>query len=320
MNFTPRLKLLLFLLVAVLLASIANGQTTLPAYYSRDPAFDNALHEIIKQAGLDSTFQVGEDAHEQISFAVIDLGPNQPVFGGVNPGNFIYPASVYKIYVAMEVLKQAGAGQYSLHGKYVVSARNEVDKQKEILYDPRPLLKAGDTATIHYLLDLMITRSDNTAANCLIDIAGRPEINLTLLSNGWGGSEVTRKFLSRSLEDPGYNQVRSTETCALHAADFLYKMHSRTLVNSWVSMKLESYLGLQLDTGKLSTGLLPNAMFYHKTGWWADYTHDTGIVIQGDLRYIISIFVPLTEQRARPRLQEVAAKVHELIRARQPQR
>lgn len=297
-------------------ASAALCQPAVPAYYSRDDAFDKALRTIVADIGLDSAFDVGDEEPERISFAVIDLTAAQPVFGGVHYDNFIYPASVYKMYVAMEILKQARAGRFSLFDPYVVRAPNDVDKTKEISFDPRPLLASGDTVTIHYLLDLMITRSDNSAANCLIDIAGRPNINLTMLQYNWGGSEVTRKFLKRSLEDPGYATVRGTETCALHAADFMYRIETNTLVNPWVSMKIKSYLGLQLDTAKLSAGLPGDAVFYHKTGWWSVYTHDTGIVDDGRVKYIIAVFTPMREEKVKPKLQVLARRVHRLIEDR----
>src|SRR5690625_5154855 len=110
--------------------------------------------------------------------------------------HYIYPASVYKMYVGMEVLKQVSEGQYSLYQQRVIShTYNVVDRVKEIQNDPRPLLQPGDTVTVDYLLHLMITRSDNSAANIMIDLATRPKINKTIHSFGWDGSEVTRKFL-----------------------------------------------------------------------------------------------------------------------------
>ena len=293
-----------------------HAQTVVPSYYITDDKFNVALREIIRSCGLDSAFDVGEDGTEKVSFAVIDLNGKSPVLGGVNYDNFIYPASVYKMYVAMEILKQASLGQFSLLDEYVVRSPNDVDKSREITFDPRPLLRNGDTVTIHYLLDLMLTRSDNSAANCLIDIADRPNINMTMLQNNWAGSEVTRKFLRRSLEDPGYGNIRSTETCALHAADFMYRIDTRQLVNPWVSMQMKSFLALQLDTAKLAQGLPDRAMFFHKTGWWSYYTHDTGIVDDGKVRYIISLFTPVTEERARPLMKQVSQKVYELIRSR----
>lgn len=308
-------RLLIWFAASVCAASIT-AQTTIPSYYKQEKRFDAALQNIIRDLGLDSSFNVGEDGQEQISLAVIDLHGKRPVFGGVNPQNFIYPASVYKMYVAMEILGQVSRGKYSLHTPYIVQSPNDVDRSKEIAYDPRPLLKSGDTVSIRYLLDLMITRSDNSAANCLIDVAGRPNINKTMQENNWAGSEVTRKFLSRKVEDEGYENIRGTETCALHAADFLYKIYRHQLLNRWVSMQMEALLAAQLDTTKLSTGLPASAMFYHKTGWWSNYTHDVGIVNDGQLSYIIAAFIPLPEEQARPKLKELSQKVYGLMKGR----
>lgn len=288
----------------------------LPQYYYNDSQLSEKLAEIVKTAGLDKDFDVGEDGIEQISLAVIDLKGQTPKFGGVNPDNFIYPASVYKIYIAAEVLNQISQGKISLDQKYVADFPNVVDRTKEIKNDPRPLLQEKDTVTINYLLDLMITRSDNSAANCLIDIAGRQNIDSLLHSYGWYGSEVTRKFLKRKFEDPGYENVRGTETNALHAADFLFKVYNNELVNPWVSQQLKTYLGRQLDNSKLSSGLPDNAMFYHKTGWFSYWTNDVGIVDDGKTKYIIACFIPLEEELAFPKFKELSQKIYELMSTR----
>ncbi|MEP6926284.1 MAG: serine hydrolase [Ginsengibacter sp.] len=289
------------------------GQIKIPSYFQQKKSFNDSLRKIIHEVGLDSTWNVGEDGKEKISFAVVDLNGNKPVLGGVNFDNFIYPASVYKMYVAMEILRQISNGNFSLFKQYIVKSPNDVDKSREISYDPRQLLKDGDTVTVNFLLDLMITRSDNSAANCLIDIATRDSINKTIHENGWHGSEVTRKFLSRKFEDPGYDTVKSTETCALHASDFMYKIYKNQLINSWVSMQMKALLGRQLDTTKLSAGLPRNTMFYHKTGWWSFYTNDVGMVDDGKIKYIISLFIPVTEEAIRKRFKELSQKVYNLI-------
>jgi beta-lactamase class A len=218
------------------------------------------------------------------------------------------------MYVAMEVLKQVSNGKYSLFKSYVVKSPNDVDRTPQISWDPRPLLKDGDTVTVDYLLDLMITRSDNSASNCMIDIAGRKNINETMHENGWYGSEVTRKFLSRKFEDPGYDTVRSTVTSALHAADFMYKIYKNELINPWVSEQLKALLARQLDTTKLSTGLPHNAMFYHKSGWWSYFTNDVGIVDDGNIKYIIALFTPITEMDVRPGMKELSQRVYEMMK------
>ncbi len=311
------MKLCTFFISFLLIAfnGFAQG-VKVPDYFTVDDAFSDSLNEIVKSVHLDSTFNVGEDGTEQISFAVVDLSGKNPALGGVNYDNFIYPASVYKMYVAMQVLKEISNGDFFLSTPYIAKFPDVVDKKKEISYDPRPLLRDGDTVTVNYLLDLMITRSDNSAANCLIDIAKRDSINKTMHEYGWYGSEVTRKFLSRKYEDPGYEKIRGTETCALHAADFMYRVYTNQLINPWVSMQMKALLGRQLDTTKLSQGLPSNTMFYHKTGWWSYWTNDVGIVDNGKIKYIIACFTPVEESRARPAMKILSHKVFELIKQR----
>ncbi len=309
--------LCLLLLIMTITFNDSNAQKVkIPSYYQLDSSLSDSLKGFIHDLGLDSTFDVGSDGTEQISFAVIDLTGKEPKLGGVNYDNFIYPASVYKMYVAAEVLHQISEGKYSLTTKQIAKFPNTVDTVKEIPTDPRPLLQDGDTVTVGYLLDLMLTRSDNSAANCLIDLAGRPNINKLIDDNGWNGSEVTRKFLSRKYEDPGYDDVPGTMTCALHAADYMYKVYENKLVNPWVSMQLKTFFGRQRDTTKLAAGLPKNVMFYHKTGWWAYWTNDVGIVDDGTVRYIISCFTPVPEERADPKLKILSADVYRLMKER----
>ncbi|HEX7357513.1 MAG TPA: serine hydrolase [Ignavibacteriaceae bacterium] len=302
------------LFIVLIFIQYSFAQTlTIPSYYQKDENLSQDLQKIVSELDLDKNFDVGEDGIEQISLAVIDISGKQPLLAGVNYDNFIYPASVYKMYVAAEILNQVSQKKYSLYQSYVAKEPNIVDRSKQIDNDPRPLLKDNDTVTVNYLLDLMITRSDNSAANCLIDIAQRKNIDSLLHAYDWYGSEVTRKFLKRKFEDPGYEKIRGTETCALHAADFMYKIYSNTLVNEWVSRQMKTLLGRQLDVSKLSTGLPQSAMFYHKTGWFAYWTNDVGIVVDGKVKYIIACFIPLEEELALPKFKILSEKVYELM-------
>ena len=280
-----------------------------------DDSLSASLLQIVRSEGLDDVFS-SDDGPEQISLAVIDFTVTPPRIGGVHPHNFIYPASVYKMYVAAEVLHQISDGKGRLWDPVIVRSPNVVDGTKEILSDPRPLLKDGDTTTVNYLLDLMITRSDNTAANCLIDLARRENINALMHEYGWHGSEVTRKFLKRKFEDPGYATIRGTETCAMHAADFMYRIQTNQLVNAWVSQQMKALLGRQLDKSKLAQGLPDSAMYYHKTGWYSTWTHDVGIVDDGTARYVVACFLPLREEGALPKMKGLAARIHHLMQQR----
>jgi beta-lactamase class A len=309
-------KILKLLILFLSLTVIIFSAQPIPNDLFIDEELNHSLLKIVEQEELHGDFNVGEDGIEQISFAVIELNGSQPRIGGVNMDNFIYPASVYKMYVAAAVLKKISEGELKLEDNYVVQSPNDVDRSREISTDPRPLLRDGDTVTINYLIDLMITRSDNSAANCLIDIASRPYINEMMKDYGWEGSEVTRKFLNRKFEDPGYDTVRSTETSALHAADFMYRVFKNEMINPWVSMQLKTFLGRQLDKSKLAQGLPRSAMFYHKSGWWSYWTNDVGIVDDGDVKYIIALFTPVREKEILPKMKNISQKVFELMKER----
>ncbi len=307
------MKLRIFLLTIFISTLVLSGNNYGQSGFGIDKTLSDSLFSIVAALQLDKDFNVGEDGIEQISLAVIDLNGDKPKFGGVNPDNFIYPASVYKMYVAAQVLAQVSEEKYSLSTKHIVKEHNAVDKTKEITDDPRPLIKAGDTLTINYLLDLMITRSDNSAANCLIDVATRPLINKMIEEYNWQGSQVTRKFLKRKFEDTGYDTVRSTVTCARHAAEFMYRIYSNRMINPWVSQQLKCLLGRQLDKSKLASGLPNDVMFYHKTGWFSYWTNDVGIIDNGKIKYIIACFLPLEEEAALPLMKKLSARIYHLF-------
>ncbi len=302
--------LLLFSLCSLIVAQ----NSTIASYYKADKKLTEQLNKIVTDLELNKGFDTGEDGIVYPSIALINLNGILPRFAGVNADSFIYPASVYKMYVAAEVLHQVSQGKYSLASPFVVKSPNDVDHSKEIFSDPRPLLRDGDTVSVNYLLDLMITRSDNSAANCLIDLARRGNINLMMQKYHWEGSEVTRKYLSRKFEDSGYAKIRSTVTNGRHTADFMYRIYTNRLFNPWVSLQMKTFLGRQLDNTKLAKGLPDSAMFYHKTGWYDSWTHDVGIVDDGTTKYIIACLLPLPEETALPKMKELSRRVYEMLR------
>ncbi len=289
-----------------------NGNTS---RFTPDKELQNYLNNICDSLGLLMDFHVGDDGWEQISLAVLDISENKASIAHINGDNFIYPASFYKIYVAAVILGEIEKGKFSLWDSIICTGKNIVDKSKE-LPEPSPLISEGDSGTINYLLDLMITRSDNTSANFLIDIATRPEINRFITANGWNGSEVTRKFLKRKYEDPGYDTIRGTQTCAIHAVEFFYKVYTNSLISPWVSQQLMSFLGRQLDKTKLALGLPSNAMMYHKTGWWRYWTADAGIILSGKSKYILAIFLPIEMAKAVPIIKTISSSVHDFMQRR----
>lgn len=224
-----------------------------------------------KIKGIIETFRSNPN---ELSLAVIDLKNPNIQIAGYNMDHFIYPASIYKVFVGAEILRQINIGQRKLEDTVEITLINEVDKDNPKFFpksthrDHRPLLKTGDKVTLDYLLDLMLTRSDNTASNVLIDIADRENINNNIiLPNGWSGSDVTRKFLDRLKEDGEYRVSKITVSNARHLAELFYKIETNQLINSWVSKQLKSYLLRWNRDRRGGLNLKEFKSYYRKGGW-----------------------------------------------------
>jgi hypothetical protein len=55
-------------------------------------------------------------------------------------------------------------------------------------------------------------------------------------------------------------------------------------------------------------------MFYHKTGWYSYWTHDVGIVDDGEVVYIIACFLPLEEQIALEKFSQISSSVYTYLK------
>jgi len=258
----------------------------------------------------------------EISLAVIDLNKKKTIIGGYNMDKFIYPASLYKIFIAAEVLRQA-----DLNKKIKINSKNVIDKKKEILSDSRPLLKKGNKVTVEYLLNLMITRSDNTAANCLIDLVGRENINKYIIQKyHWRGSEVTRKFLPRKLEEKKYKDAMPTLTCARHVTEFLFLLNFNKLISKTVSQTLKNYMILSKHAmnENFDRNLSKNTLFFRKGGWFETknnknqflkYNSDAGIVESKNSKYIFACltFLKTEEKNINFPMKDLSKKIYRLI-------
>jgi len=249
----------------------------------------------------------------EIGVAIIDLNELEPKIFGYNMEHFIYPASVYKIFIGAEVLRRVEIGDFLLDQIVEIKSPNDVDKDARIFPgDTRKLLKASDTVSIDYLLDLMLTRSDNTASNCLIDLVGRENITKNIIYKyNWEGSEVTRKFLDRIKEDKSYQFSSTTLSCARHLAEFFYLVETEKLISPFVSKKLKEYMLRWNRDGRGGLFIADYFSYYRKGGWletnlwkhglknaiksifkkqWAviRWSNDVGVVTGKNSKYVIA--------------------------------
>ena len=276
-----------------------------------DPAFCEEIRKMVGETKLDERTPAEENPdkeEEWSSISVVDITDMEhPRRGGWREDNFVYPASSYKLYILGEIIRQVVSGEHKLDEKIRVKEHNARGDSR---------LSAGQEVTLSEVLRLVMRYSDNTAANEAIDLADRQRASALLRAMGCRGSDITRKYLSRSLEDDGYTTVPGTTSSALHFATFLWAVEQGIVGGGRGRALIKGYMGMDSTTDRRIRGGVPaSATIYSKTGTWDTFTSEAAIVEEGNIRYILCILTPFREEKAEPRMAAFAARVHEAIKS-----
>jgi beta-lactamase class A len=194
-------------------------------------------------------------------------------------------ASMIKTPLAAALTALWSAGRLDAGARVSVSAANMTPNDDESPLEP------GYNATLDELATLMLTRSDNVAANVLIDVVGRGWATEYVRGIGLRATAIRRK-LSGSL--PLIDDPEATGRNAHPAGDAaaLFRMIAEGSIPGaeW----LHTTLLAQRWNGKLSRGLLPGDRFAHKTGDTDEVTHDGGVLDTAEgARYVIVVYTSL---------------------------
>jgi beta-lactamase class A len=283
---------------------------TLPKFTPLPP-LDEELSEklriIVEEAGLAEMAPAdkspdGKD--EWSSICLVDLSDiDNPRVAGWKAENFVYPASTVKMYAMGEAIRHVVAGNMTLEDVHAIKPHNVREGS---------LPKPGQEMSLSEIIRLTIQYSDNTTANELIDIADRQRVSALMHAMGCQGSELTRKYLSRDLEDEGYANVRGTETSALHLATFLWAVETGAIGGGKGRGLIKGYLAMN-EKGRFFRGLPESATIFSKTGWWNIYTSEAAIVEDGGKRYILCALTVYPTAVADERLARLAGAVHQLL-------
>jgi beta-lactamase class A len=223
---------------------------------------------------------------DNVSIDLFDGNPSDSV--NLNSTRQWIPASTIKIFVAMYAYSLASEGQLDFQNQIQVEDKNVVPT--ELSSDELPPLQTGDYVTIDRLIRQMLTQSDNTAYNVLLDVLNRQKITDYIHSLGLLHSRIGSKLnLDTSQEEfefsePGYGF--NTTTADDYAKAFI-------LIDQDKISGSRELFGI-LSQQKINTmipALLPkDVVVAHKTGELDPLYHDGGIVISSKGKYILTMF------------------------------
>ena len=161
---------------------------------------------------------------------------------------------------------------------------------------------AGKECTIRELIELMITHSDNTAANMVINILGLEDMNKYFARLGLKHTNLARKMMDFQARKHGVENY----TTAHEMAYLLEKLYRGLFINPAVSKRCLDTLANQKVNDRISRGLPEGTLVAHKTGLENGLCHDVGIVYTDKGNFLISIVTKHNYKYAQPMKKMIA--------------
>jgi beta-lactamase class A len=122
----------------------------------------------------------------KVGFYAKDLKTGATV--AINPDVAVPTASVIKLPVMVEAYYQVKAGKHHLDDRLKLTKENQVEGSGVLT-----LLQPGLEPTLQDAITLMITQSDNTATNMVIDAIGIPAVNERIAAMGLKNTYLYKK-------------------------------------------------------------------------------------------------------------------------------
>jgi beta-lactamase class A len=195
-------------------------------------------------------------------------------------------ASMVKIPIMAAVFQRVQDGKIALDRIVTMRGSDQVSGSGLIKAQP-----AGSQFTVAQLMELMVTRSDNTAANMLINLAGIDYLNSYFKRIGLKNTNLSRRMMDFKYRRKGIENYTTPQD----VSKLLEKMYKRTFINAQVSDRCLALLKLQKVKDRIPRKLPEDVVVAHKTGLERAVCHDAGIVFTSNGDFLICV---LTKSKA----------------------
>lgn len=224
---------------------------TLTAPTAVPPPTDAGVETILQEAGLPGGV---------VGAYVRNLSTG--VSGRLNADRRFHAASLYKLPVMVEIFKQQRLKRFSFEDELTIEQQHWTDGSGVLQ------ARVGDRLTVAELLRLMITESDNIAANRLVDLVGAENVNQTMLALGLRNTRVV---------DPLRENAAPT-TSAEDIGRLLELIATGRMVDAEASEQAIQLMESKQAQAWLAAGLPWWGKLAHKWGDVPNSRHDAGIV------------------------------------------
>ena len=205
--------------------------------------------------------------HGKASCIVVRLEKASPQeMVSINPEQLFPAASLAKVPILVEVARQVEFGMLAWDTPYPIPTHAHT-KSSGVLADLSPDLRP----TLRDLAYLMITLSDNTASNVLLDIVGMDAVNVTMHQLGLYETRIERHFMDMAAREAGQENWTTAGDMALLFSFFC----ADVLPGRDEMLKMLLH---QNDNASVPAYWSEEIPYAHKTGELAGIIHDAGIL------------------------------------------
>jgi beta-lactamase class A len=179
-------------------------------------------------------------------------------------------ASTIKLPLLVEVLREGDLGKVDLSRQVTIRPRDVVGGTGDLQF------QVGKTLTLRDVVEHMVLRSDNVAANILVDIVGMDSVNATAHANDFPSTFFRRHMLDTAAQAAGVENM----TTAADLADMFEQIVRGTLISASVSQQALGFLDERgrVDKSWLGLKLPGGAQLSHINGTLAGVRNDVGLI------------------------------------------
>lgn len=218
----------------------------------------------------------------------------------INKGSMFPAASLVKIPIMAGCYMAVEVGLLSLDEEVRLCAQDKTPGSGVLKAMP-----CGSAYTVGKLIELMITESDNTAANILIDKIGADNLNVFFKRQGLTATSLCRKMMDFSQRRRGVENYTSAADIAL----LLERMYRGQFINAKVSQKCIDTLLLQKMRDRIPKKLPKDTPIAHKTGLERYVCHDAGVVFAPEGDFLVCVLTKSHSKGGYRAMKDFIAKV-----------
>ncbi|MFH1339209.1 MAG: serine hydrolase [Candidatus Omnitrophota bacterium] len=207
----------------------------------------------------------------------------------INQHELFPSASLVKVPIMAACFYAANDGKIRLEDTLRLKASHVVGG-----LGPLKNMPVGAEFTVRKLIELMISESDNTATNVLIDYLGFDYLNSSFEKLGLKDTNISRKIMDLRSRDRGIENFTS-------ASDLTYlfeEIYNERLINKAYSQMCLEFLRKQKINDRIPAKLPGYVAAAHKTGLERGICHDAGIVFTPQGNFLICVLVKHPDKTA----------------------